>query len=407
MSIQRDAEQVQSQVSASLPPSSSEAEEATLITLLRGWGVLYLTGGLSTLPSAEYPADHATAPTLLQRLARCLNARVRDATISLLLLHPELAEAMHIALQLSPSQEAETLAVLTLATLYLQQVWWYRLTFALGQPPTFPEEMFTSLWRTRHLPPPTAFCGRWGLPALERTEQRRSGLPLTFAGDWQNQVNHLLLQEEAKCHPAAVWVAVGSEHDLCCEDVEDEERDMSMRPNVDRQTIERFLTELGRRFHQAGRVYLVGGAALVHAGVRPAGSATTQDIDIEVTSGDMYQTIHQLKERLNLNVEFASPRDFIPLPHNWQTLSRYVGRYSSIDVFYFDFISIALSKIDRGNTRDLQDVTLLLQHHLITLPDLDHAAQEVADQMGQGNYKRLDPNAFLRRYQAIRQHLHS
>ncbi len=87
-------------------------------------------------------------------------------------------------------------------------------------------------------------------------------------------------------------------------------------------------------------------------------------------------------------------------------MSRYVGRYGAIDVFYFDFYSIALSKIDRGNTRDLQDVVLLLQQQVITLTELDRAAQEVAAQMGKGNYKRLDPNAFLARYHAVRQHLH-
>ena len=180
---------------------------------------------------------------------------------------------------------------------------------------------------------------------------------------------------------------------------------MSMRPNVDRQTIERFLKELGRHFRQEGRLYLVGGAALVHAGIRPGTSATTQDIDLEVGSGDMYQIINQLKQQLNMNVEFASPGDFIPLPHNWENLSRYVGRYGSIDVFYFDFYSIALSKIERGSARDLQDVALLLQQQVITLPELDSASQEVADQMGKGNYKRLDRDAFLKQYQAIRQHL--
>jgi len=112
-----------------------------------------------------------------------------------------------------------------------------------------------------------------------------------------------------------------------------------------------------------------------------------------------------LKQQLNINVEFASPGDFIPLPCNWQSLSQFVGRYGNIDVFYFDFYSIALSKIDRGNIRDLQDVALLLQQQVITLPELDRAAQEVAAQMGKGNYKRLDPNAFLAHYQALRQHL--
>lgn len=180
---------------------------------------------------------------------------------------------------------------------------------------------------------------------------------------------------------------------------------MSMRPNVDRPRIEQFLTELGRRFRQAGRLYLVGGAALVHAGICPGASATTQDTDVEITSGDMYQTIGQIKQQLNLNVNFASPGDFIPLPRNWQQLSRFVGRYGKVDVSYFDFYSIALSKIDRGNARDLQDVALLIQQRIVALAELDQAAQEIAGQMGKGSYKRLDAQDFLTRYQAIRPHL--
>jgi hypothetical protein len=238
---------------------------------------------------------------------------------------------------------------------------------------------------------------------------------LTFQGDWQNQINHLLIQNstQRRTVPAFSLQKDASQEEnfsfpiVSASEREQEYREtMSMRPNVDRPRIEQFLTELGRRFRQAGRLYLVGGAALVHAGIRPGSSATTQDIDVEIASGDMYQTIGQIKQQLNINVEFASPGDFIPLPRQWQQLSRFVGRYGKIDVFCFDY-SIALSKIERGNARDLQDVALLLQQGAITLAELDRAAQEVADQMGRGAFKRLDPQAFLARYQAIRPHLQS
>ena len=36
-----------------------------------------------------------------------------------------------------------------------------------------------------------------GLLALQEYEQRRFGVPLNFLDDWQNQINHLLAQEEA------------------------------------------------------------------------------------------------------------------------------------------------------------------------------------------------------------------
>ncbi len=208
MGFQRDTQPVYDArhlLGVPLPSSTVLDEEATLIAILRTWGISYLTGGLSALPPSECPADLTSAPSLLLQLVRCQNSRVRDATISLLILHPELAGAVQNTLQQGYPQETETLAVLTLATLYLQRFWWYRLTLALGHPPAFPEEPFTSLWRTRKLPSPAAFCGRWGVLALEKREQARSGLPLTFSGDWQNQSHHLLLQEEAKQRPTPVF----------------------------------------------------------------------------------------------------------------------------------------------------------------------------------------------------------
>jgi hypothetical protein len=286
------------------------------------------------------------------------------------------------------------------------------LHLSFGHFPLLPEEPFAFLWENRALPPPCAFQGRWGLLALERQEQQRITLPLNFQEDWQNQIRHLLHQNRDNhsenlpkifLFQDALRSSTFEVSDTVVNHSEEEyHQTMSMRPDVDRLKIEQFLTELGRRFRQSGRLYLVGGAALVHAGIRPGISPVTQDIDVEIASGDMYQIIGQIKQQLNLNVEFASPGDFIPLPKNWQQFSRFVARYGKVDVFYFDFTSIALSKIDRSSARDIQDVILLIQSNTITLQQLDQAAQEIAAQMGKGAYKRLDSQAFLGRYQVIR-----
>lgn len=178
---------------------------------------------------------------------------------------------------------------------------------------------------------------------------------------------------------------------------------MSMRPSVDKRAIESFLQQLGRTFRKPGRLYIVGGAALVHAGVRPG---FTQDIDVQVSGaneGEMIVAIQRLIQQMQINVEFASPADFIPLPSGWEMHAQYVGRYGEIDVFYFDFYSIALSKIERGNSRDIEDVNLLVQQGIITLDELDRAYQEVLAQLGKGKYLRVTPQQFSERYTAIRQ----
>ncbi len=172
-------------------------EIGILIAILNLKGVCYLMGDGVTL-SAE---DEQIKPvSLIRRLAACNYPLVESAAIGLFILHPELAAAVVVALQSSEGEVAESIAVHTLATLYLQQWWLFRLAFALGHLPSFPEAPFVALWEERHLPPPAQGYGLDGLLALQEYEQRRYGLPLNFRDGWQNQINHLLTQEEAHQH---------------------------------------------------------------------------------------------------------------------------------------------------------------------------------------------------------------
>ncbi len=382
---------------SSLPDSWNEVDQ--LISLLRSWGITYLVGLDHTASPSNLQTEQMSPVVLIQRLSRCDEyPRVRDASISLFLLHPELADSVLEALQESEPEVAEQIAVLTLATLYLQRLWSVRLTLALGHRPRFPEQRFAFLWQTRHLPPPTCHYGKWGLLALQEFEQKRTSLPFTFTGDWQNQVDHLLFQEEVKKHRLVDTITLPEDEK---EDEQECNNNMSMRPSVDKTAIESFLQQLGRTFRKPGRLYLVGGAALVHAGVRPG---FTQDIDIQVSGaneGELIVAIQRLIQQMQINVEFASPADFIPLPSQWEMHAQYAGRYGGVDVFYFDFYSIALSKIERGNSRDIADVKLLVQQGIITLNELDEAYREVLAQLGQGRYPRITPQRFSERYTAV------
>jgi hypothetical protein len=169
-------------------------EVNSLITLLHANGISYLIGDSSSVNEDD---DKIEPVHFIQRLAACGYPLVENASISLFILHPELASSALEALQQSEENSAEMLSVLILATLYLQQWWLFRLTFALGRLPSFPEAPFVSLWEDRHLPSPHSGYGLDGLLALQAYQQQRYGLPLNLLDDWQNQINHLLLQEEA------------------------------------------------------------------------------------------------------------------------------------------------------------------------------------------------------------------
>ena len=169
-------------------------EVDSLINILHTKGITYLMGDGSSVNSDLGSVDPSH---LILRLAACGYPLVENASISLFILHPELAPSVLEALQSSSGEVSENIVVVTLATLYLQQWWFFRLTFALGRLPCFPEAPFVSLWEDRHLPPPHSGYGLHGLLALQEYQRQRYGVPLNFLDDWQNQINHLLAQEEA------------------------------------------------------------------------------------------------------------------------------------------------------------------------------------------------------------------
>jgi Nucleotidyltransferase of unknown function (DUF6036) len=182
-------------------------------------------------------------------------------------------------------------------------------------------------------------------------------------------------------------------------------QDKELQECGERADIEKFLIALGKAYRKAGRLYLAGGAALVHLGLR-SGSTLDIDVVIEATDEDeMITAIRRLVEQMQINIEFASPADFIPIPAQWAAHAKYIGRYGKIDAFYFDLYSLALSKIARGNDRDLVDVKLLVQQKLVVLEELDIAYNEVLPRMGKRPYINLDPQKFAGQYEIVRQQL--
>ena len=93
----------------------------------------------------------------------------------------------------------------------------------------------------------------------------------------------------------------------------------------------------------------------------------TVDVDmrLEPDSGAVARAIPELKERLELSIEFASPLDFLPPLPGWRDRSRFVKQEGKLAVFEFDFYSQALAKIERGFETDLADVRSMIAEGLV------------------------------------------
>ncbi len=176
-----------------------------------------------------------------------------------------------------------------------------------------------------------------------------------------------------------------------------------MRERVDRQRIELFLQRLGRHFPRPGRVYLVGGTTLVYEGLRQQ----TLDVDItfDVANEDhsrFVAVVRELKETLSLNIEEASPAEFIPLPAGHRERSEFIGRYGQVDVFHFDLYSTALSKIERGTENDFADVLSLLRSGRLEMAQLTGYFQEILPLFATRSL-RQNPDDFRRKFTLLTQ----
>lgn len=137
-----------------------------------------------------------------------------------------------------------------------------------------------------------------------------------------------------------------------------------MREVADRARIEAFLAALAREATTDVDVFLVGGTSAVLVGWRSA----TIDVDLVMRpeSDAIMRAIPALKDRLQINVELASPDLFIPVPEGWELRSPLITRIGRVTFRHYDFTAQALAKLERGHARDLADVQAMIDRGLIT-----------------------------------------
>lgn len=170
-----------------------------------------------------------------------------------------------------------------------------------------------------------------------------------------------------------------------------------MREPLDRNKLDRFLAALGRAARGGGTVYLTGGATAITYGWRER----TIDIDLRLDPEPpgAFEAIARLKDELDVNVELASPDQFVPPVPGWRERSAWIARHGSVDFFHFDPLSQALAKLARGHDRDLGDVTAMLERGLVSTAGLLDAFEQIRGELVR--HPGLDAPAFERRVRAF------
>jgi hypothetical protein len=153
-----------------------------------------------------------------------------------------------------------------------------------------------------------------------------------------------------------------------------------MRADADKSRIQRLLAELGKRGTSGDRIYVTGGTSAVQIGWREF----TQDVDIRIESENdepLLRAIAVLKDELDVNVELASPLDFLPAPAGWMERSPFIARYGSVDVYHVDFALQALAKLERGLDRDSADVDAMLALNLTSTAAIERTLAAVEPEL--------------------------
>jgi hypothetical protein len=152
-----------------------------------------------------------------------------------------------------------------------------------------------------------------------------------------------------------------------------------MRSPVDERRLREFMREVAAYARESGRIYLTGGASAVLQHWRES----TVDIDLKIVPENdrILRALPELKEKLHVNVELASPSDFVPELPRWVDRSPFIAQHGPIAFHHFDFYSQALSKLERGHRKDLADIDAMVRAGLVKPQNLLTLFEQIAGEL--------------------------
>jgi hypothetical protein len=170
-----------------------------------------------------------------------------------------------------------------------------------------------------------------------------------------------------------------------------------MRQPVDRARLQAFMRAVAQVARAPLQVYLVGGSTAVLEGWR----AATIDVDLALGDGAdvVLRALPQIKEALDINVELASPVDFIPVKPGWQERSPFVAQEGLVTFRHFDLYAQALAKIERGHDTDRRDVAAMIERGLVDRSRLREHFDAIEPDLYR--FPAIDPASFRAAVEAV------
>ncbi len=136
-----------------------------------------------------------------------------------------------------------------------------------------------------------------------------------------------------------------------------------MREELTRARLISLMRELARTAGRDAnyRVYLLGGGTAVYLGWR----RSSIDVDLFSDQQEVFNDIQGIKERLNMNIEFARPEDFVPPMAGTLDRHVFIETIGHVSFYHYDPYAQLLSKVVRGFQRDLEDAAEFVRSGMV------------------------------------------
>ena len=163
-----------------------------------------------------------------------------------------------------------------------------------------------------------------------------------------------------------------------------------MRNRLTRESLLALMRGLARSANpkQHYRVYLVGGGTAVLAGWRES----SIDADLYARQDEIFRDVQKIKDRLNLNIEFARPEDFVPPLEESETRHVLVETVGGVSFYHYDPYAQLLSKVVRGFARDVVDANAFVASGMVDPERFRNLVQDIPES-AYSRYPRLSAQA--------------
>ena len=121
------------------------------------------------------------------------------------------------------------------------------------------------------------------------------------------------------------------------------------------------------------RVYLVGGGTAVLVGWR----SSSVDAGLFSEEESVFHDIQAIKERLNVNVEFARPEHFVPALPASESRHVFIETLGKVSYYHYDPYAQVLAKIVRGFERDLDDARHFVRSGMVETRLLRNLVEQI------------------------------